>query len=223
MAPKQSSQEVAQHWLTFTQICQRLNLTEKQVLKLIKSGKLVGIHHSGPAGAYKDGWIYLDPTPKYARALEVQALILSRNYSIDVTTVPLLSTAEVAAITQTGQDNIRQMIYKRKLRPTRVGNLSLFTAQQVRDLLWKREKSERRDRRARTGQMVKWFLSQHESEQSQKMSKSEVAKDNEMERLLRKIVKLQEPERTKSLKEFLSRSGLAKEVADILKTTKPTT
>jgi hypothetical protein len=199
-------------WLTWQELCLELRLKPKQVKRLVKRGAIVGLCHGNPQRLQTD-WRYLDPSEKYKRALETAMMVTDLCYSVDLPSTQLLSSADFAHIAGLHPGTIRSMVARNKLRPYKIGNYSLFTPEQLRAWLLKRERKEPTSRRARCDQMIRWCLEKLNETAEPTMTMAEVREDDRLEEVLRRLLKKREPERSRAIREFWSRYDLARSVA----------
>lgn len=202
-------------WLSFDDLVFELQLPPKRVLKLIREGRLVGIC-AGRNKNLQTDWRYLDPSEKYKRALEIQEKILSRAHQIDLMEFPVISSAEFASIAGLSSSRIRGLVFRGQLIPAKIGKYSLFTPNQVREYLLRRERKEPTSRRARCQALLRWCMQGIESNREDAMTREDVRQDDLLEGALMRLLQLKEPERTQAVQEFWRRYKLAKDVSGII-------
>lgn len=202
-------------WLTFDELVFELQLPPKRVRKLIREGRLVGIC-TGRKANYATDWRYLDPSEKYKRALEEQEKILSHAHSVDLMEFPVLSSAEFAQLAGISSSRVRGLVFNRKLLPTKIGKYSLFTANQVREFLLRRERKEPTARRVRCELLLRWCLEKITAGTEETLTIAQVENDDLLESTLQRLLRLKEPERTQAVQEFWRRYQLAKDVAAVI-------
>lgn len=201
-------------WLTFDDLCVEMQLVPKQVVKLIKAGKIVGMCVGQPRRLRTD-WRYVDPGDKYKRALAIAARIESRRYQIDLGEFPVIATGEFATLCGFTSERVRGLIHRRVLKPHKIGKYSFFTVNQVRDFLYRRNRQEFQGYRARMDALLTWAMEYIAAQQPHGIPLEAVKKDDEMEGTLRRLMRLKEPQRTKAVAEFWRRHQLAIEVAKV--------
>ena len=202
-------------WLTFDELVFELQLSPKRVRKLIREGRLVGIC-TGRKANYATDWRYLDPSEKYKRALEEQEKILSHAHSVDLMEFPVISSAEFAQLAGISSSRVRGLVFNRKLLPTKIGKYSLFTPNQVREFLLRRERKESTARRARCELLLRWCLEKITARTEETLTVAQVENDDLLESTLQRLLRLKEPERTRAVQEFWRRYQLARDVAAVV-------
>lgn len=202
-------------WLNFDDLCVEMQLTPRQVLKLIKAGKIVGLCH-GRVSRPRTDWRYVDPAEKYKRALALAARIESRRYAIDLAEFPIISTNEFATLCGFSSDRVRGLIHRKVVQPYKIGKYSFFTANQVRDFIYRRSQQQHAYGRPRMDALLTWAMAYLDSQKPLGMPLADVRKDDELEGTLRRLMKLKEPQRTKAVQEFYRRWTLAKEVKQVV-------
>lgn len=207
---------MSERWLTFDDLCFELRLPPKQVKKLIKAGRLVGIC-TGKKMNLETDWRYLDPSDKYKKMLENQVKNLNNLHNSDLLELPLLNPAEFAAIAGITAVTIRGLIFNKKLNPLKIGKYSYFSPAQVREFLLRRERKEPRSRRARCELLLRWALAQLEKNQEEILTPEQIENDDLLESTMARLLRLKEPERTRAIQEFWRRYQLAKDVAAVIK------
>lgn len=204
-----------ERWLTFEDLCSELHLKPYQVRKLVKTGKVVGLCYGNPRRIQSD-WRFLDPAPKYKKALELQQQILAHSLSIDLGEVPLLSTADFAQLCGFTQTRVRGLINRKVLTPYKVGRYSFFTANQLRDFLNRRQGRSNRYRRPSMARLLEWCGKYAAAGSEHYLSRAAIRKDDELEGEIQGILRLKEPQRTIAMKTFWRRYELAKEAARLI-------
>jgi hypothetical protein len=123
-------------WFSFEEICFELRLGPRAVMKMLKSGVLVG--HRVPAWRKNRDrllpwgkWRILDPGHQFAQYLDE-----SRRH---VEHVPLLSGREVAEVLGVSPAAIRQLKKRKRLCGTTANHQTLYTAGEIRRSLLRRE------------------------------------------------------------------------------------
>lgn len=199
-------------WMTFDDLCVDMQLSPAQLRRLIKAGKIVGICHGRPKRLRSD-WRYVDPGERYKRALALQAKIQSRKFEIDLGEFPVISSAEFATLCGFSTERVRGLIFRKVLKPHKIGKYSFFTANQVRDFLFRRDHTQHKDLRPRMNTILAWAMQYLETQKSLAMPLAAVRDDDELEGMLRKLMALKEPHRSRAVKEFWRRHKLAQDVA----------
>jgi len=132
-------------WLSFDEVCMELRLGEKAIRSMLRNGQLVGyqvptshadFRRRGKMGA----WRILDPGAKFARYLEESKQRVEH--------VPLLSGREAAAVLGVKPGTIRQLKKRHRLQGTASTQGTLYSVQELRRLLWKRDCKARKNGRA---------------------------------------------------------------------------
>lgn len=206
---------MAERWLSYDELCMELRLSPLHVKRLIRRGSIVGMCF-GHKYKYETDWRYLDPSPQYKKALEIQERVLACAFKADLLNLPILSSSDFGDICGLTTVHVRVLIYKKKLRPHKLGKYSLFTPQQVRDFLLRRERKEPTDRRVRCEYLIRWCKKLLEKDQVGTLTRDQVKNDDDLEVHLRRLLKLPEPDRAAAIREFWSRYELAKTVAKVL-------
>jgi hypothetical protein len=202
---------LSDRWLTFEELCDELRLKPFQVRRLIKNGKVVGICHGKNPRRLETDWRYLDPTPKYKRALSLLEHMTSNTLEIDLGEFPVIGSAEFAELCGFSQDRVRGLIHRKVLKPYKVGKYSLFTPQQLRDFLRRREGSINRYKRPSMATLLDWCMRYAQGDRARYITRDQVRRDDELEGEIRQILRLPEPERSRAMRTFWRRYELAKE------------
>jgi hypothetical protein len=126
-------------WLTLRETCFELRMGGRAVLSLIRSGQLVGFRLPKRGRNRGGAWRILYPGLRFARYLE--------ECKRHVEHVPLLTGREAAELLAVTPAAIRQLKRRRRLRGTKVGPVTLFTAAEIRRFLFQREKASRQGSR----------------------------------------------------------------------------
>lgn len=182
-----------------------LHLSAPKVKKLIKAGKLAGICF-GRKSCLESDWRYLDPSPRYKQALEVQELLLSGKRRENLIDIPLLSTSEFCEITEITSNHLYVMIHRGIVKPRKFGKFQLFSVLELRRFL--RRKQKAKEAGVPLHRIVEWTLEKVQESDSDSLLESE--EDREMEGALRRIFRQPEPQRSKMLRDFWDRYELAK-------------
>lgn len=202
-------------WVNLEELCEGLRLPHKVVRRLIREHKIVGFHNDNLTNA--KNWRFLDPSEEYKKALHAQESILSRRYRIDLMQFPIVSSAELAQISGLSPSTIRNFVNDGTLKPWKMGRYSIYTPEQVREFLLRRERKEPRDRRARCETLLRWCLAQLEANPVASLTEKEVQRDDKLEGALRKIMRQKEPARSTNLAEFWRRWDLAGSAAKLIR------
>jgi len=117
---------------------------------MLRSGRLVGYKvPDSPSRGKMGAWRILNPGHKFARYIEESKRHLEH--------VPLLSGGETAEILGVKPGTVRQMKKRRQLQGKADGNKTLYSVQQIRRLLWERERrAGRQGRRSYSPILVTW-------------------------------------------------------------------
>lgn len=203
------------NWLTIEEACTELRLPPKVIYRMIHQHKLVGL----VAGTRKSrrSWRILDPSEEYKKALLAQEDILRHRYPIDILAFPIISSAELGRMAGLSSSTIRNFVKDGSLKPWKMGRFSVYTAEQVREFLLRRERKEPRDRRARCETLLRWCLAQLEANPVATLTQKEVQRDDKLEGALRKIMRQKEPARSRNLAEFWRRWDLGSSAAKLIK------
>jgi hypothetical protein len=126
-------------WRTLFEVCEELRLGPRPVRRLIRRGQLVGYRLPRSGRNQWGQWRILDPGAKFARYVD--------EVNRHVEHVPLLSGREVAEVLGVTPNAVRQLKRRRRLRGTKVGMNTLYTAGEVRRFLFKRERISRQGAR----------------------------------------------------------------------------
>jgi len=128
-------------WLTIQEACLELRLGRITVLRMLREKTLLGVRVSTGNPKTTAQWRIFPPSEKMRR------LILEREEHL--LHVPLLSSHEVAAVLKVKPCTVRFYVKTGHLKPavSRPGQLSLFTAAEVRRFLWYRERYHRKGRK----------------------------------------------------------------------------
>lgn len=206
-------------WLTLEQIREELRLPPKVIFRLIRQHKLVGVVDGTRLNRHN--WRILDPSPEYKRALTALESVLKEKSVIDLMQFPIVGPAEFAEIAGITQSGLRNHVRSGKLRPHKMGRYSVYTAQQVRDFLLARERSEPTGRRVRSSAILQWCMQKLQANPVATLSREEVEKDDALEGTLRRIMRQTEPDRSIHLAEFWRRFELIQSAAQLIKKTTP--
>lgn len=168
-------------WMSFSEVCLELGLGYRAVTKLLQKGILVGYRlprdGTNKFGKNTGQWRILDPGHKFARYIEESKRRIEH--------VPLLSGREVAEVLGVTPAAIRQLKRRKNIRGQKDGNIVLYTATEIRRLLFKRERSSRDGKRKYSPIIANWLKSFIEGEE---WSAAEVLAE-----LMRQAITLPEP------------------------------
>lgn len=193
--------ELQQRWLSLSGICDVLGMRPTQIKSLVRSKLLVRI---GKPPDFR----YLDPTPEYAERLRLWA-------SMDTqTNIPLKALFTVREVTEImGWHISHGRDVMRTIPATKVnGHTKLYTATQVRDLLFRRQDrkhSQQRDPFLLSG-LIAYFRRYYESEAAIVPTDSEFRDDDVLRKKLEWM--LEQPNHQKMMADFLEKIELAKAV-----------
>lgn len=200
-------------WLTFDELVGELQITPGRAKKLIRQGRIVG-YCVGNKRRLETDWRYVDPSETVKRAITLQENVFACTWRPEIFDFPCISTVEVAALAGIKPITVDINIHRKKLKPHKMGRFNLFTPRQVREFLLRRERKEPRSRRARCESILKWCLESLDKEPA--MTRAEVDRDDRLEGMLRKLLRLPEPERTTAIAEFWRRYKLCRDVVEAI-------
>lgn len=194
------------NWITFNELCTSLRISPRQAIALIRQDK---IKYISWGRSYRTHYRYVDPGDD--PNLHMQA---TGEIEFDLKETPLLSSAEIAEIAGVSDNRVRALVRLGHLKPHRVNNrMNLFTPVQVRDILLKRERRTPSDRKPRVEAMIRWFLDYYQREHAESLTREDVRREDEVERMLNRLMRLKGPQRKKAMREFWLKIELAKHVA----------
>ena len=191
--------------MTFPDLCMELRLSPAKVKKLIKAGKLVGICYGRKANIESD-WRYLDPSPRYKQALEVQEMLFSGKRRENLLETPLISAPEFCEIAQITMQNLYVLVHRKAVKATKIGRFHFFTVLELYRFLRHRQKIK--DTSVPLRLIIEWVNEKLQEIEAENKEDSQL--DRDMEKALRQIFRKPEPQRSRLLEEFWSRYELIK-------------
>lgn len=136
-------------WLSLRETCAELRIGPRAVKALIGSGLLAAIRLP-KRGRIRNGALRIRfPGPKLLQSI-IQA---DRRLEL----VPLLSGREVAEVLGVTPGSIRQLKRRGHLQGSRVGNLTLYSGAEVRQFLFRRERTKREGKRLYSPIIAGWL------------------------------------------------------------------
>lgn len=164
----------------------KLDISEKEVLYLLGSGQLTGfcIKRAGKKTLGK--YAIVDPDDAVIK--------LTRQYADPVRFAPLFSrheAAEVLGITPHAV-TVASLAKNSLLKGTMVGNIRYYSATEIRDYLFKKEKRKRKGRGKYSFRLITFLKNYMEKEKTN----LDRGYSEELDTLLDEILGLPEPERT---------------------------
>ncbi len=205
-----------ERWMKFDELCLELRLSPYRVKKLIKAGRIVGLCFGKPY-RYETDWRYVDPSERYKKALSTQQQILGKTYHFDLGEMPLISAREVAALCGFSQNRVRGLVLRKVLSAHKIGKDNYFTANQVRDFIFRRDKIRKKEDRPAMDTILRWAMQYIEKERIASVPLEKAKQDDALESMMQRLMQLREPERSKQIAVFWHRYQLAKDIAEIAK------
>jgi hypothetical protein len=216
-----------QRWLSLDGICTVLQTTHKHVLWLAKNGHLEVLWGNGSRKQIDAR--FLDPTPKYAERLRLAEMIYMRRYPVDedfdLPTAALFTKRELAQIMGWTIGYARKFFAMNRDIPSIkvAGNLVLYPASTIRDLIWLRRDRTLSKQKAPflLKELIAWFVKFQAAEEEEVPTDLEFQEDDLLHRKLTRLSKLPSPEREVAMRDFYDKVALAKQVASVVKTETP--
>lgn len=208
-----------QRWLSLDGICSRLGMVKSHVLWLAEHDHLAVIW--GRQGRRRKDARFLDPTPEYVAKLKRAEALYGRTYPlpIDIDLIPLLSLREVAEIMGWTLKATRHRQTSKMLPPhVKVGGYYLYTAADVRQMLWKRcgRKLARQRAPFLIPEMVEWFLRRQAEMNGLIPTDAEFMEDDRTKKRLAYILKLPLEQQQAATRDLLEKMGMVKRIVSTL-------
>lgn len=190
-----------QRWLSIHGICNALEMTPDKIRRLVKKGLLQRLGE-GPDARY------LDPGPEYAERMR---LAMGMEMTTPLGAKFLFTTREVATIMQWSFRHAITRLTKVPSFRTK-GSLNLYSAADVRDMLWKRHGRKLADRKAPflMPEILEFFQRYYDSETAMIPTDAVFREDEEFQKKLNWILK--QPNKEVMLADLLQKMDLAKKV-----------
>jgi hypothetical protein len=202
-------------WLSLIGICELLSTNETNIKWLVKHGYLEMM----PGNQGKHSARYLDPTPEYARRLRVAETLYGRRQplpaDLDIPSAPVFTIRELAEILGWPIKKARKYVYEKRITAIKgTPGLCLFSARQIRNILWKRTGRKKAYRRAPflLDDLISYFA-RYEGEQRQIFPTDEELKADDI--LVRKwdaLARMDPEDRDFAMREFLDKARVAREI-----------
>lgn len=201
--------EILQRWLTIAEICTTLRMSPDQIKALVKKRILVCV------GSQQDKR-YLDPTPEYAERLRL-ADNLHKRLNHWESTFPLLAlftAKEISNLTGWTKYSTYERLKERKVKKYRIGKYVLFSAETVRDILWRKSGARKRINKDKSpfliSELMRFFLEYKAREDEETPTDAEFAADELLQRKMSRMMHLPSPQREAVFRDFMSKTDFAK-------------
>lgn len=210
-------------WLTIDETCTVLRLNRDTVKRLCREGFLPHIK------ARKDGseLRILDPTPEYQEKLRLAAMFLHSQYP-DIAVLhekALFTRKELDMIVGWKRKAGDHYLSLHRIPAVRVRyKMTLYSAETIRKLLWKRSGRKLADGRSPIvlTELIEWFRKWESEQRSLVPTDDLLIEDEAIQRKLGFIARMSEADRLKAEADFTRKVELAKRVVQILESAKPT-
>jgi hypothetical protein len=203
-----------QRWLSKIGICTVLGINESTLKTLVKQNYIVKI------GTHPN-IRYLDPTPEYAeqlrlgQALHRQHVLLGR----DLSTAALFTLREIAEILGLEIRSVQAWIWRESYRylfkGTKVGKYHLYSAEDVRNLIWKRHGRKRYSKQKSPfllPELIAFFHKIMDVEIEDMPTDAQFEEDEVLQRKIKMMLRQKSPGRERALADFMAKVELAKQV-----------
>ena len=208
-------------WLTLDQISGRLRLTRDAVIALGEHGHLKVIWGVRKSKKFSDSR-GLDPSEDYAEQLRLAAIVHRKEYPAPpyLNERAMFTVREVASICGFSVEYTKLAFRRLKIKPIVVGpSLRLYSINQVREVLWRREKRTLAKQRAPflIKHLVEFFMKEDAAAKQDLPTDEQFREDEVIQRKLERIVEMAEDYQHQAKLDLARKVSLAKSVAKILR------
>lgn len=202
--------EILQRWLTLTEICTTLRMSPDQIKALVKKRQLVAV---GVGQSHKR---YLDPTPEYSERLRLAQDLEFRLHRWKETfpILALFTAREISYLTGWTKYSTYERLKERKIKGYRIGKYVLFSAETVRDILWRKSGARKRINKDKSpfliSELMRFFLEYKAREDEETPTDAEFAADELLQRKMSRMMHLPSPQREAVFRDFMSKTDFAK-------------
>lgn len=205
-----------QRWLSKVGICTVLGITESTLDTLVKRKFLVKMGNGV-------GTRYLDPTPSYAEQIRLGQAIHKKEFlnDRDLSIAALFTLREISEILGLQLNSVQQWAWREQkkhlLKATKVGKYCLYTAEDVRDLIWTRHGRKRFSKQKSPfllPELIAFFQKYMVGENQDMPTDAQFEEDEALQRKLRKMMQMKSPGRERALADFMQKVELAKAVVE---------
>ena len=205
-----------QRWLSLAGICELLSTTETNINWLVKNGFLEKL----PGNSGKHSARYLEPTEEYARRLKICETVYNRRFHIpsesDLPGAAMFTHREIAEIMGWTLQRTYKYVTKRKVSSVSGGGnkVRLFTARQIRNIIWKRQGRQKAYKRAPylLPELIEYFLRFEAAQRELVPTDAEFAEDDKMLKKWELLARMDPADRELAMQEFLEKVRIAREI-----------